>query len=84
MLCCGNLSSTTCLRLFLQSRLLERYFVFLDDDMLAMVPQTGSWTKFEKFLLEELPAVGYITRTRHYHSLGRGRLPEGVGVTCRA
>eukprot|EP00439_Symbiodinium_sp_Y106_P031801 s1753_g3.t2 len=53
------------------------YFVFLDDDMLAMVPQTGSWTKFEKFLLEELPAVGYITRTRHYHSLGRGKATRG-------
>ena len=56
--------------------------------MLAMVPEAGSWTKFEKFLVQELPAVGYITRTRHFHALGGGRLLDELkwhvelAVTC--
>ncbi|CAE7257187.1 Slc8a3, partial [Symbiodinium pilosum] len=53
------------------------YYVFLDDDMLTMVPQPDAWSKFEKFLLDELPAVGYITRSRHYHSIDKGKATRG-------
>ncbi|CAJ1456339.1 unnamed protein product, partial [Effrenium voratum] len=53
------------------------YYVFLDDDMLQMISEQTRWASFERFLLQELPAVGYLTRTRHFHALGKGKATRG-------
>ena len=39
------------------------YFIFLDADMLDQIEGEDQWTKFETWLLRELPSVGYMTRS---------------------
>ena len=66
------------LQLALVKNVSYQYYIFLDDDILAMIQGENPWGDFEHWLLHESPSTAYMTRSVWWHRVGSGPVTTGT------